>query len=409
MTFQVESDCNRIRSAGPTTRYLRVRLEAPSAAEGSDHGGADIALVVDRSSSMNGARLDAARHAVQIALEALRPVDRFSIVSYSDSPEVLSPLVAATDCARAEAWVEVMRLRASGGTDLAEGWLVGCAQLLAAEDAAGRPRRVILLTDGQANRGETDSEVLASRAATLRREGVTTSAIGLGLGFAEQLLAPLADRGGGGFWFAESPQDLVRIMPQELLDAVEVVWSDVRLTVAGPTGVQTAILMSGADEGRLPDLAADQTLEIPLEVVLPAGSEPCDIKVMLEVQGVPEHSAQVTFTRATDSEVLAAAMDPDVINAIARALFHRAVERAARRYRTAGRGDAKAELMEAAQEVLELACDNPGVRAIARDLRRRAEEFGRGLSERELKSRHFQSYSSQRSRRSDGSRVKGAY
>ena len=103
------------------------------------------------------------------------------------------------------------KLDARGSTNLSGGWLSGCQQLAAASsrDDEIRLRRAILLTDGMANAGITDSVELARHAGELRSRGIATTTLGIGHDFDEFLLAEMAEAGGGNFEYLASARQLV--------------------------------------------------------------------------------------------------------------------------------------------------------------------------------------------------------
>jgi Ca-activated chloride channel family protein len=163
-----------------------------------------LGLVLDRSGSMAGAKLDLAREGAIRAIRALRPEDRLSLVAYDDRIELLVRSGPPTSRQRV-AEHRLLQLEARGNTDLCGGWLRGCEQVgLGIED--GRLGRCLLLTDGLANEGVTDRLAIVGHAAELRRRGVTTSTLGVGRDFDEGLLREMAEGGGGNFYFAGARQ-----------------------------------------------------------------------------------------------------------------------------------------------------------------------------------------------------------
>ena len=76
--------------------------------------------------------------------------------------------------------------------------------------------RVVLLTDGLANRGETDPEKLAQMAEKILSDGITTSTVGVGNDYDESLLGKMAENGGGGTYFIENPEDAEGVFLEEL-------------------------------------------------------------------------------------------------------------------------------------------------------------------------------------------------
>ena len=181
-------------------RHLRVEVVAPRPARGA---ALSLGLVLDRSGSMAGAKLNLAREGAIRAIRSLGADDRLSVVAYNDEVHVLFGSAAAEEPAKRAAEQHLRQLWSGGNTDLCGGWLRGCEQVgLGLED--GRLGRCLLLTDGLANYGITDRPTIVGHAAELRRRGVTTSTLGVGRDFDEVLLREMAEAGGGNFYFAEA-------------------------------------------------------------------------------------------------------------------------------------------------------------------------------------------------------------
>ena len=205
MSFTVRPDRRYIRTGYRSNRFLLVDIEAP-AAERREGGrpSVNLAFVLDRSGSMSGPKIATARDAVEDALNRLSPDDRFAVVVvYDDQIDVVAESSLATPEARRRAVDALRRIDARGSTNLGEGWLRGCEQVSRFLSDRG-VNRALLLTDGLANVGMTDSSELQGHAAELRRRGVSTSTFGVGADFDERLLQAMADAGGGHFYFVES-------------------------------------------------------------------------------------------------------------------------------------------------------------------------------------------------------------
>ena len=191
-----------------------VRVQAPDrpADLGATHLPKRLALVVDRSGSMNGQPLQEALRCVEHIASHLTPQDALALVVYDDKVDTLLPLQpmrSADAVAKAIAGVE-----AGGMTDLHGGWLAGAQQLEGGTEQA--VSRVILLSDGQANHGETDLSAIEAQCREWLGRGVSTTTVGLGRGFNEDLMIGMARAGGGQNYYGQTAADLYDSFDEEL-------------------------------------------------------------------------------------------------------------------------------------------------------------------------------------------------
>ena len=167
MKLDLRTDRSLIRAAARSIRYLHVSFTAPTAPSRGDRRPLTVAFVLDRSGSMTGDKIRIARQAIDTAIRLLKPEDRFSLVVYDDRVDVLVAATHATADARRRASELLASIEARGSTDLCTGWLLACEQV-AERVSSEHIGRCLLLSDGLANVGVTDPNVLAERAARLR-------------------------------------------------------------------------------------------------------------------------------------------------------------------------------------------------------------------------------------------------
>jgi len=202
-----------VPAAGGALEVL-VRVQAPDrpADLAVTHLSKRLALVVDRSGSMNGQPLQEALRCVEHIASHLTPQDAMALVVYDDKVDTLLPLQpmrSADAVAKAIAGVQ-----AGGMTDLHGGWLAGAQQLEGGTDQT--VSRVILLSDGQANHGETDLSVIEAQCREWLGRGVSTTTVGLGRGFNEDLMIGMARAGGGQNYYGQTAADLYDSFDEEL-------------------------------------------------------------------------------------------------------------------------------------------------------------------------------------------------
>ena len=278
--------------AGGGETTLLVRLIAAPDPNARLAAPVDVAFVLDRSGSMGGGKLALAKEGVALALERLRPSDRVALVIYDDEVEVVQPLTDAT----AEALTRLQRtlrpLDTGGSTFLSGGWVAGCQELAnapAGDTGRTRIRRAILLTDGQANVGILDPQELAKHASQLRKRGIMTTTVGVGLGFDEGLLFAMAEAGGGNFVYAENAMILRNFFAQELQEMLQIASTATTLHLTLPHGVRGELVSA------FPVERAGKTLKVAIGDV-PAGDV---IDLVFTVRGEPGVPGEILPLRAS--------------------------------------------------------------------------------------------------------------
>ena len=196
----------------------------------------NLVIVLDRSGSMSGDKIEQAREA---AVEALRRLDRrdvFSLVIYDHEVSTLISPQPPTDVL----WLErqIRSVTSRGNTALFAGVSQGAAELRKNLERRGFVHRVLLLSDGQANVGPSSPDDLGRLGAALRREGIAVTTVGLGEGFNEDLMTALAQRSDGNHYYAAESGDLPRIFAAELGDVLNVVAQRVEIAIEFPEGVR---------------------------------------------------------------------------------------------------------------------------------------------------------------------------
>ncbi|NYH51513.1 MULTISPECIES: vWA domain-containing protein [Nocardiopsis] len=186
-------------------------ITAPAREEDAERPPATLQVVLDRSGSMGGGRLHGAVRALLSLVDRLAPSDNFGLVSFNQQARVEVPSGPLTD--KAEVRRRISALRASGGTDLSSGLLRGVQE--ARRASADRGATLLVVSDGHANQGVTDHGLLRQVAGDAYAHGVTTTTLGYGLGYDEELLGAVADGGAGSALFAEDPDTAGGLIAQE--------------------------------------------------------------------------------------------------------------------------------------------------------------------------------------------------
>lgn len=419
MTFSAAADRTLIRAEGASTRYLLASYTAPVAPRRADRLPVSVALVLDRSGSMAGERKFAlARLAVEQALQLLRPTDRFSLVVYDERIDVLAPARAATAEAKGAALSALRRIEPRGSTDLHAGWSRGGTELADGLRLDGIAR-VLLLTDGLANHGETDPGVLAREAGSMRASGIATSTFGVGDDFDERLLRDMAHEGGGHFYFIEHPAQIADQLTSELGEALETTVRHAALQFVMPHGAAARSVnrfrsehLAGTDRLRieLGDLVSGQEMRAVIAVDFPTGMIGADAVVELSLSGHEVHGTtplempvRVAFTYASQDANDHQPRNVEVDRAVATLFAANARAEATEANRHHDFNAARRVLERTANRVASYAGDDTGLQSIARELREAVPEYADVVMDaRALKSSFFQAEASVKGRSSEG-------
>lgn len=232
----------------PETAVVKVALTGGKPLSAAQRPAVNLALVIDKSSSMSGDKIERAKEAAIVAVERLDARDIVSVIAFSSGVETIVPAQQAVDKAAIAA--KIRNLRAGGTTAIFGGVAQGASELRKHLDGE-RVTRLILLSDGQANVGPSSPAELGRLGASLVKESISVSSVGLGLGYNEDLMNAIAEKSDGNSYFVENSDDLPRVFSQELGDVLSVVAKDVKLRVQFKNGA-TPIELIGRD-GRIED------------------------------------------------------------------------------------------------------------------------------------------------------------
>jgi Ca-activated chloride channel family protein len=279
--MNIQTDRAKVAAGTPAVRFCTVTITAPPAAPvagRAERASSNVAFVIDRSGSMAGSKLEMVKRAVDHALRLLHERDRLALVCYDHEVDVLLGGAPASGEAKTMAGARMRAIDARGNTDLSAGWQAGARELRTIRGSAGSDSvaRVLLLSDGLANQGETNPDALAARAETLRNEGITTSTFGVGADFDEHLMSRIATAGGGHFYFIEQAAQIPDLFTSELGEALDIVARDAQLIVRDTGGADTECLnefpvIRRGDELciRLGDLTSEQQVTLVLATRIP--------------------------------------------------------------------------------------------------------------------------------------------
>jgi len=269
---QIAAPCDQ-----PVERHLVLTIETPAAVPpaeqapaGSGRGPLHFVAVLDTSGSMRGAKVAAATEAVHQATQRLQDGDLFSLVTFAT--DVQCPL----SCRRVDASFRrviassLQEIQAGGQTALCGGLELGIQQVWT---SAGATNLVLLVSDGQANVGETEIEAIGRRAIDARARAITVSTLGVGQDYNEALMAEIAIDGGGRFYHIADANRIAAYLTGELGEVASLAARDMAVDLRLPvnTAVQTlsAAYPVRAHTVSLGDIPLATTLEVVIRLLLP--------------------------------------------------------------------------------------------------------------------------------------------
>jgi Ca-activated chloride channel homolog len=224
-----------LKAAEKQTTYLKVGLAGFEMADTAERAQVNVALVIDKSGSMQGAKIQKAKEAALMAVDRLRSDDIVSVIAYDSTVTVLVPATKVSD--RATIRRGINSLRAGGSTALFAGVSRGANEVRKFLEK-NQVNRVLLLSDGLANVGPDSPGALGELGASLGKEGMTVTTVGLGNNYNEDLMTQLAGRSDGNHAFAEGTTDLARIFNHEFGDILSVVAQEVVVTIDCAPGIR---------------------------------------------------------------------------------------------------------------------------------------------------------------------------
>jgi Ca-activated chloride channel family protein len=242
----VETDRDILPAGNGQKVVLKVTLDAPSAPVKTMRPPVNLSIVLDRSGSMHGEKIEKAREAAIEAVRHLGPKDIFSLVVYDDNVDTVIP---AQPVENIESFISRIRMIQPGGSTALFGGVSQGASEIRKHLSGQYVNRIILLSDGLANVGPQTPEDLGRLGAALIKENISVSTVGVGTDYNEDLMARLAQKSDGNVYFVERSSDLPGIFTAELGSVLNVVAKQVKLIIELPEGV-TPMTIIGR-EGRI--------------------------------------------------------------------------------------------------------------------------------------------------------------
>ncbi|HCA96771.1 MAG TPA: Appr-1-p processing protein [Cyanobacteria bacterium UBA9226] len=237
---------------------------------------------------MSGQKIQYACQAACYVIEQLLTKDRVSVTVYDDNISTIVPSTLVKN--KPEIICQIQGLQPGNMTALHGGWLQGGMEVSKHLNPE-HLNRVMLLSDGLANVGETNPDVISSDVQGLAKRGVSTTTLGVGDDYNEDLMEAIAKSGDGNYYYIQSPEQLPNIFAKELLGLVSTFGTGVTLGIEPQAGVNLVEVLN--------DLQVNNNGHYQLPNLI--FSNPLDVVVRLKVPPIEETNDLCYFRLAWDS------------------------------------------------------------------------------------------------------------
>lgn len=321
---------NPVLAANKTQKvYVKVALVGIKTPININRSPINIALVLDKSGSMQGSRIQAAKQAAIMAIDSLQINDIVSVISYDNFVQVIVPATKVSN--KHFIRQKINALTANGSTALYAGVEQGAIEVKKFM-ATQYINRVVLLSDGKANVGLKSVQDLAKLGERLGGQGISVTTIGLGAGYNEDLMSQLASYSDGNHSFVKDTNNLSQIFTYEFGDAKSAIANNIHITLHCAAGIRpiqvmgrTATIQGQQVHVRLNQLPAGQEKFIILEVEVPASPAESQ-RPLLEAkinyfdllqQMTRQQQAQLAVSFSGSQQVVEEAEDEEVMSSAA--------------------------------------------------------------------------------------------
>ncbi len=406
LQLKMKADVDLIAREVPCQRVVEIALTAPEAVTDHKRFPLNLGLVLDRSGSMGGEKIEQAKLTLMRIIEQMGDGDVVSVIAFDDSIRVIANNYALSRHNREGLIRDIEQIHAGGSTNLTDGWLSGCNSI-AEGPSDNYIKRALLVSDGLANVGITDHTEIFHHASAIFERGITTSTFGVGEGFDEHLLEGMANKGGGNFTYINSATAIDQVIQTEFKDLMAVTARNVTLEIALPAGVSATVPgeWTMKKEGQkitisLSDQPAGRTTTLFLKLLTPPGDGEMNIKTKVTYEDESgkkqTESCALTFQYAAEEKVLKAQKDQNLLTRYAAVETGERMNEALKLERIGRRIEAQ-KMMR--QTLAEYGQDMPA------PTRERYEALSnridRGLEERDRKNFNYDSYQLKKHRHPD--------
>lgn len=344
ITMQATGGNKYALATRPSREHVLVSLMA-SGAMGGARMPLNLSLIIDRSASMEGQPLEYVKRACSYVVDLLEPNDILSVVTFEERVEVLMPARRVVNKQLVKEHIN--RIECGNTTNLYDGIAAGCSQV-ASVPGTGNVNRALLLTDGDPTAGIKDFSSIVGLVAEQKSRGITITALGFGGEYNEELLAGIAKRAGGNYYYIARPELIPEVFRKELETLMTVVARNLHLKINMSRWVQLRqaygklpTFGNRSAEFTLPDVERGSAESALCEIELgqrAAGTyrvAKMELTYDDSVTGRTERLEQdVVFEFVADESMIAAGVNPQVQREIEVALASRNLERTVMGMRT---------------------------------------------------------------------------
>lgn len=370
LTAQMELDQVSAPAGQTVDRHLLLTIRTPkevpaehAARTESGRPPMSFHAVVDVSGSMQGSKIEYTKEALVMASCFLREGDVVSLTIFSDEPKQILKPTAFNREIKNRVQSAINELQPGGMTALYGGLDLGIQQ---AQEKLLDNNLVLLLSDGKANVGETDLEIVGQLAREAAKTGLAVSTLGVGRDYNEALMTEIATQGRGRFYHIQSPDQILRYLSGELGEAANMAARDVQIHIRLPQGAAlmplSAAYKSELAEGlavvSIGDIPTDLEVEIPLRLTLFAAKEGARLSIDGEVHYQTPAGSQLAtaLNRVTVRFINQKAfkLDLGVVKPVAERVAHQMLATQVLHYSRAYIQGKRSEVQQAEREHLKL-------------------------------------------------------
>ena len=331
---------NLVRLDEPQMLYLILEIEAPAQARQAPAPPLNVCLVLDRSTSMQGEKMDTVKSVAIQVMRNLRPQDILSVVAFSDRAEVIIPASYLQDRQRLEARIQM--IQPSGATEMFQGLELGTREVVRSLDSK-RINHIILLTDGHTYGDEQECLDLASK---LAEHGISLSGMGIGQEWNDIFLDVLSTRTGGSSAYIAQPQDIKRLL-LEKFNALAHTYSedvilelkpieDVELTYAFRIQPDPSPIALDESTLHLGSILQDTSTHVIFEYIIQPKAVKSNsmifldgsLRVSIASHPMPVPALRMRLVRPVSDSPEAQPPPPEIVQALSRLMLYRMQERA---------------------------------------------------------------------------------